>query len=121
MTTHKYPADIPAERQQAIDDELARIRHILTQPHVSAAAWQARALAAERDLHAERKAHEATKKGGALERALAGLDEAMRLREGFMAQIAFLEEERDRAKAALLAAVAEAEQANARADARGAI
>ena len=40
---HKYPAQLPAERVQAIEDSVARYRHELTQAHVAASAWQQQA------------------------------------------------------------------------------
>ena len=42
-TNHRYPAQLPPERVQAIEDSVARYRHELTQAHVAATAWQQQA------------------------------------------------------------------------------
>ena len=48
--THQYPAQLPPDRVQAIEDSVARYRHELIQAHVAAAAWPGQAEQHEADL-----------------------------------------------------------------------
>lgn len=103
MTTHKYPAVLPPQAQETIHDIISRLQAYLEQREIAHQELRRQNEQLSASLQAERAAHEATKRerdellteGAAMSRALAGLKEAMELRAGFQAQIAFIEHERD--------------------------